>query len=112
MVFVGKDPETTLIAATFWGYGGILTLLTIAGANAERHYLVAVAPLMALWAAAAVFYGDRTPAPRRARAILIALCVGQAALSAGLLGYIHQTGIILDEYGATWYSQQPGSAPH
>jgi hypothetical protein len=111
MVFVGKDPETVLIAATFWGYGGILTLLTIAGANAERHYLVAVAPLMALWAAAAVFYGDRTPDRRRARAILITFCVGQVALSAGLLGYIHQTGVILDEYGATWHSQQPGSAP-
>lgn len=111
-VFLGESPETVLIAATFWGYGGILTLLTIAGAHAERHYLVAVAPLMALWAASAVFYGDRTPERWRARAILIALCAGQAALSAGLLGYIHHTGVILDEYGATWYSQQPGSLPH
>jgi hypothetical protein len=110
--FVGANPETVLIAATFWGYGGVLTLLTTAGANAERHYLTAVAPLLALWAASAVFYGDQTPDRRRARAILIVFCIGQAALSAGLLGYIHHTGVILDEYGATWYSQQRGSVPH
>jgi hypothetical protein len=112
MVFAGETPEKVLITTTFWGYGGILTLLTVAGANAERHYLVVVAPLLALWAAIAVFYGDRTPDRRRARAILTAVCVAQAASSAGLLGYIHRTGVILDEYGATWQAQQPGSAPH
>jgi hypothetical protein len=111
LVFLGTSSETVLITATLWGYGGVLTLLTLGHAGSHRHYLIAVAPLMALWAAMTVFYGDRTPDRHRARAILIALCVAQAVASAGLLFYIHETAVILGEYGPTWRSQQPGFVP-
>lgn len=110
-VFVGTSSETVLVNAALWGYGGILTLMTIANTGSHRHYLIVVAPLMALWAALSVFYGDRTPDRRRARPILIALCLGQAILTAGLLLYIHRTGVIAGEYGPTWRSQQAASLP-
>lgn len=110
-IFLGNSPETALIAAALWGYGAVLTLVSIAGSDSPRHYMIVIAPLMALWAATAVLYADRTPRRRAARAILVAICVCQAALSAGLLGYIDQKGVIRGEYGATWRAQQPGYVP-
>jgi len=107
-VFFGSSPETLLITATFWGYGGLLTLLTLFGAGSRRHCLIVVAPIMALWAVLTVMYGDRKPGHSRARALLVVLCLGQAVLSAGLLSYIHRTAIIKGSYGATWRAQQPG----
>jgi hypothetical protein len=111
VVFLGERSETVLITATLWGYGGVLTLLTIAGVGSNRHYLIVATPVMALWTALAVFYGDQTPDRRRARALLVALCVGQAALSIGLIDYIHHRAVIMGEYGATWQAQQPGFIP-
>jgi hypothetical protein len=105
-VFFGQNSEMVLITATLWGYGGILTLLTMAGVGSNRHYLIVTAPLMALWAALAVFYSDRSPDRWRARAVLVALCIGQAMLSAGLIEYIHRMAVLSDEYGATWRAQQ------
>jgi hypothetical protein len=107
--FLGNSPETVLTNAALWGYGGMLTLLTAIGnTDSHRHYLIVVAPMLALWAVLAVMYGDRTSRRLRARAILLMLCVGQVILSAGLLSYIHRTAIIHGEYGATWRAQQPG----
>jgi hypothetical protein len=79
--------------------------------GSHRHYLIAAAPLMALWASLAVFYGDPAPDRWRARVLLIALCTAQAVLSVGLIGYIHQTAVIAGEYGPTWRAQQPGFVP-
>jgi hypothetical protein len=107
-IFFGTSPETLLITAAFWGYGGILTLLTFFGPGSHRHYLIVVAPIMALWAALTVMYGDRKLGHSRARALLVVLCLGQAVLSAGLLSYIHRTAIINGEFGPTWRAQQPG----
>jgi hypothetical protein len=106
-VFLGTKPETLLITAAFWGYGGLLTLFTLFGSQSRRHYLIVVAPILALWAVLAVIYGDRTVGDSRARALLIVLCLGQAVLSAGLLSYIHHTAIIKGEFGPTWRAQQP-----
>ena len=44
------------------------------------------------------------PAPSWSRS------VAQAGASAGLLAYIHETAIILGEYGLTWRAQQPSAS--
>jgi hypothetical protein len=110
-LFLGDTPETVLITAALWGYGAALLLVSLAGSNSPRHYMIVIAPVMALWAAMAVLYGDRTPRRRAARAILVAICLCQAALSAGLLSYIDHKGVIHGEYGPTWRAQQPGYGP-
>ena len=105
-VFVGRDDEGVLLRAAFWGYCGFLSLLTLFGPGSHRHYLIVVAPLMALWAARLVFWSDWDWLGRRPRAILAALCLLQGAASAGLLCYIHDKQVISGEYGPTWQSQQ------
>ena len=65
--------ETLLAAAAFWGYGGLLTLLTFAGAGSYRHYMEIIAPLMALWTALFALWTDkgaRRPFARPTLAIL------------------------------------------
>jgi hypothetical protein len=106
--FLGIDSETILTNATLWGYGGSISFLTVFGPDTHRHYLIVVAPVLALWAVLAVRYGDRAGGRPRARVILTALCLGQAILSAGHLSYIDRTGVIAGDYGATWRAQQPG----
>lgn len=104
-LLIGADREGVLLRAVFWGYGGLLTLVTPFGVDSHRHYLIVVAPLMALWLARVVLRGEwaRFGGPR---AVLAALCLAQAATSAGLLHYIHVTQRISGEYGPTWRSQQ------
>ncbi|HEY7297802.1 MAG TPA: hypothetical protein VH684_07690 [Xanthobacteraceae bacterium] len=108
MVFLrGPDPSQTLMGAALWGYGLMLTALTMIGAGSHRHYLIVVAPLMALWTARIILDGDRTGSSAVGRRIILPLsCVLQLAVSAGLLGYIHQVQVIRGEYGATWQSQE------
>jgi hypothetical protein len=108
---LGDSPETVLICAALWGYGGALTALTVIGADSNRHYMIVVGPLMALWAAMTVLVGDPTPGRRRARTLLSVICLCQAIASAGLLAYIDQTGVIAGDYGATWRVQQSGATP-
>jgi hypothetical protein len=86
-------------------------VVTIRGADSHRHYLIVVAPLMALWVARLAALGDGGPLRRPGRLALAGLCVGGALVSAGLLHYIHVTQIIVGEYGATWAAQQSGAAP-
>jgi hypothetical protein len=105
-VFLGRDRETVLIGAALWGYGTLLTLLTIGRLNANRHYLVIVMPIMALWCARLVFAGDAKSAYRQARIILATLCLVQLALSASVLLYIRDRQVIHGEFGATWRAQQ------
>jgi hypothetical protein len=108
-LFLGYSAETLLINATLWGYGGILTLLTVfVGVDSHRHYMIFVAPILALWAALAAMYGDQVAGRAYARTILIVLCLGQAILSAGLLSYIDRVAVIHGQYGPTWRAQQPG----
>jgi hypothetical protein len=105
MLIVGSEAETTLIAAMLWGYGGLLTLLTLIGADSHRHYMAVVAPIMALWCVRFTHFGleRRDTSVRR---VLTSLCILQIAISATLLTYIHHTQIIQGEYGPTWRSQQ------
>lgn len=106
--FLGDSPETVLIAACVWGYGGALTLITFLGAGSYRHYMIVVTPLDALWTAMAIFWSDRARGRRWAPAVLSALCVLGALMSFGLLTYIHHEGVIPGEFGASWRAQQPG----
>jgi hypothetical protein len=104
-VFVGEDPAGLLVRATLWGYGGMLTLITIAGVGSHRHYLIVAAPVMALWAAQTVLFCAE-PFGRTAHRLLTAFALCEAAVSLGLLCYIHATQVIHGEYGPTWRSQQ------
>jgi hypothetical protein len=103
----GADPSKTLMGAALWGYGLMLTALTMIGAGSHRHYLIVVAPLMALWAARVTLDGDRPKSwAIGQRIILPLLCGVQLAVSAALLGYIDKVQVIRGEYGPTWQSQQ------
>jgi hypothetical protein len=102
-VFPRNDSGALLVRATFWGYGALLTAITIAGVSSARHYLIVAAPVMALWAAQTVLFAEQRRDVARRFLGLLVLCGG--ALSLALLDYIHTTGIIHGEYGPTWRSQ-------
>jgi hypothetical protein len=106
--FLGSDPETVLIAGTLWGFGGLLTLLTVFGAGSHRHYMIYIAPIMMLWCVRMILGGEPASGRRTSHVLLVTLCIGQAIASAGLLHYIHETQIIRGEYGPSWRSQQSG----
>lgn len=108
---VGRDPTGVLIRAALWGYGGLLTLFTLTGAGIERHYMIVIAPVMALWVArtAALPGGGRHD--RTARVLLAVSCAGQLLVSALVLSYIHHIQVFNAAYGATWAAQQKGLAP-
>ncbi len=110
-VFIGGSPAGVLVNAVFWGYGAMLTLITVAGAGSHRHYLIPVAPMMALWVARLAAFGDGGALGRRGRLLLVGLCIAGALVSASLLRYIHVTQVIHGEYGPTWAAQETGRAP-
>jgi hypothetical protein len=110
-ILLGDSPETLLISAAFFGYGGLLTLITCFGAGSYRHYMIVIFPIMALWTAMAVFWSDRGARRPWARPILATLCVLTAAMSLGLLAYIDAKGVIAGDFGASWRAQQAGAAP-
>jgi hypothetical protein len=110
-IFLGSDATGVLFRAALIGYGVLMTLLTIRGADAHRHYLIVVAPLMALWVARVAAFGDGGELQRTGRLLLAGLCIGGALVSASLLRYIHVTQVIHGEYGPTWAAQQSGLAP-
>lgn len=105
-LFVGDSNEAVLVAATFWGYGGVLTAITIFGVDSHRHYLIAVAPVMALWCARMIFLDPEILRRSFANWVCVVLCVAQLVTSASLLAYIHDVQTFDAEYGATWNSQQ------
>jgi hypothetical protein len=110
-ILLGMDSTGLLVRAALIGYGFLLTAVTIRGADSHRHYLIIVAPLMALWVARLAALGDGETLRRPGRLALAGLCVVGALMSAALLHYIHVTQIIKGEYGATWAAQQSGAAP-
>jgi hypothetical protein len=107
-LLLGDSPETVLTAAAFWGYGGLLTLLTFVGAGSYRHYMEIIAPLMALWTALFALWTDRGARRPFARPTLALLCAAQAALSLLLLVYIDRVGVTTGDFGASWNAQQAG----
>lgn len=113
-LFLGDSPETVLTTASFWGYGGLLTLITFAGAGSYRHYMEIIAPLMALWTALFALWSDKGGRWPLARPSLVVLCAAQATLSLLLLAYIDRVGATTGDFGASWKAQQAGvqvSAP-
>jgi hypothetical protein len=110
-LFVGGDSTGRLIRAAFWGYGGLLTLITLTGAGAERHYMIFIAPVMALWVARLAVFPAGGSFTRVARGLLAVCCVGQLLVSALVLNYIHHVQVFNAPYGATWAAQQKGIAP-
>jgi hypothetical protein len=106
--FLGDSPETVLTAASFWGYGGLLTLITFAGAGSYRHYMEIIAPLMALWTALFALWTDKGGRWPLARPSLAVLCAAQAALSLLLLVYIDRVGATTGDFGVSWKAQQAG----
>ena len=107
-LFLGDSPETVLTAAAFWGYGGLLTLITFAGAGSYRHYMEIIAPLMALWTALFALWTDQGARRRWARPTLVVLCAAQAALSLLLLVYLDRAGATTGDFGVSWKAQQAG----
>jgi hypothetical protein len=107
-LFFGDSPETVLTAAAFWGYGGLLTLVTFAGAGSYRHYMEIIAPVMALWTALFALWTDEGARRRWARPTLVVLCAAQAALSLLLLVYIDRAGATSGDFGVSWKAQQAG----
>jgi hypothetical protein len=105
-LFLGDSPETLLTAAAFWGYGGLLTLLTFAGAGSYRHYMEIIAPIMALWTALFALWTDQGARRPFARPTLVVLCAAQAGLSLLLLAYIERVGVTTGDFGASWNAQQ------
>jgi hypothetical protein len=108
-VLLGVSPETTLLAAALWGYGLSLSLITVFGPDSHRHYLIVVAPLMGLCLAMTMLWA--APSVRQARLLLAALCLCQAALSAGALTYIDHKGVVdatFGRFGVTWEAQTSG----
>ena len=102
-LFVGRDETWVLANAGLWGYGGLMTALSVVGPPTYRHYMICVTPLMMLFCAQVVFEFNASR-----KRLLLGMLVGiQALASYGLLAYIHQTQIIHAEYGPTWRSQQP-----
>jgi hypothetical protein len=104
-IFLGRDPDDTLICAALWGYGGCLTLITLGAADSHRHYLELVAPLMAVWCARTVQIGAPPRGLAAARVVLPALCAIQLAISGALLAYIDQRQVIPGDYGTIWRAQ-------
>ena len=101
-LLLGDSAETVLTTAAFWGYGGLLTVITFFGAGSYRHYMIVITPIMALWTAMAVIWACRRARWGGARTVLATLVVCQALMSVGLLAYIHQRGVIPGEFGASW----------
>ncbi|MBW0017378.1 MAG: hypothetical protein JO236_07525 [Mycobacterium sp.] len=101
-ILLGHSRETLLIASAFFGYGGVLTVITFSGADSYRHYLIVIVPIVALWTAMTVLWGDRGAARPWGRPILVVLVVLQAAMSFGLLAYINHKGVITGDFGTSW----------
>ena len=105
-LLLGEGPEWLLINASLWGYGGIMTLLTVISVGSARNYMIVVAPIMALWAAMATQQWVAAGNQSLFRKVMVLLCACQILISAGFLSFVHQTQIFAGEYGPTWASQQ------
>jgi hypothetical protein len=105
-LWMGKQSPTTFtLSAAFWGCG---ILLTASSLKIHRHYMAVTVPLECVWLAWMALTSP--PRPSRllpsGRALLVALCVSQAALSATFLEYIHiNRGAVLGDYGVSYGAQ-------
>jgi hypothetical protein len=102
----GSTDEGRIVRGAFFGFGGLLTALTIRGAGLFTHYLEVIAPVLALWVAASAAYGDGDAMSDRTRRPLAVLCLCGGLIAATLLSYVHVTGDIHGEFGRSWAAQQ------
>jgi len=124
------SPTTLVIAAGMWGFGLAFTLTRL---PVHRHYMNLTFPLMYLWLAylAVGRRGAQTTIPRtphdgvptsdrerratrltadtwvtHGRALLVAMCLLQFAVSAGFLAYVHSNQRpIRGDYGTPYRAQ-------
>jgi hypothetical protein len=106
-LLIGRDSNTALtLNAAVLGFG---VLLTASGLPFHRHYLVGTFPLMYVWLARIVLDPpEKHPkGAKAARALLGAVCVLEALLSAAFLSYIHVShGASHGGYGIAYGAQE------
>jgi hypothetical protein len=106
---IGRGSATDFaVAAALWGFGILLTLLTMRPFH--HNYLIVLFFFPWLWLSVVILRGHGENRAR-ARMFLLILCIGQALNTASFLVYVHQKQVIDGEYGATWRSQQTAPAP-
>ena len=77
-------------------------LLTLSGVRVRPHYLIAVAPIVQLWAAGVTW-------PRKR--LLVSVAVTQMLVSAALLAVVHrERGMPWADYGWSYRAQRAGGA--
>jgi hypothetical protein len=110
-LFLGETAGGRLVRAAFFGFGTVLTLLTIRGGGLYPHYLIVIAPIMTLWVALTAAFADGGTLATRGRALLAGLCACDALLVVLLFSYIDATGSIRGEFGPSWAWQQAQPEP-
>jgi hypothetical protein len=110
-LFLGETAGGRLVRAAFFGFGTILTLLTIRGGGLYPHYLIVIVPLMTLWVALTAAFADGGTLAARGRTLLAALCVCDVVLVVLLFAYIDTKGNISGEFGPSWAWQQAQPVP-
>ena len=87
-LFIGETAGGRLVRPAFFGFGTILTLLSIRGGGLYPHYLIVIAPIMTLWVALSAAFADGGTLATRGRTVLSALCLCDALLVVLLFAYI------------------------
>ena len=103
------SPTGLAVACGLLGFGLAFTLTRL---PVHRHYMNLTFPLMPVWLArVALMNREPLRGPlTRGRALLLAACLLQSAVSAGFLGYVHANQrAIRGDYG-TPYGAQPAAA--
>ena len=107
-LFLGDSPETVLTAAAFWGYGGLLTLITFAGAGSYRHYMEIIAPIMALWTALFALWTDKGARRAVGKADARRAVRGAGGAQPAAAGLHRPRGATTGDFGVSWKTQQAG----
>lgn len=116
----GKGSATAFTLAA--GMGGFGLVFTLTGLPVHRHYMNLTFPLMYLWLALLALgpsdsscptsSGESTSRLRRGRALLVAMCLLQFAVSAAFLVYVHENQRpIRGDYGTPYRAQGGGVMP-
>jgi hypothetical protein len=111
LLFVGAGETGRMVRAVFFGFGAILTLLTMTGGGLYPHYLIVTTPIMMLWLVLTVAYADGGTLRDRGRLVLSAICLLAGAITLMLLAYIHEVGDIVGEFGPSWEWRQMQHVP-
>jgi hypothetical protein len=110
-LLLGETAGGRLVRAAFFGFGTMLTLLTVRGGGLYPHYLIVIAPVMTLWVALTAAFAEGGTLAIRGRALLSALCVCDALIVLLLFSYIDMKGDIHGEFGPSWAWRQTQPMP-